>query len=248
MCCKGRIRICEVTGVCNLCYMITGAWSDVGAAAGLPIISTESVVGIRDFTSAQGLTALERIMTSREVVQAGVSEVVDWNLLKDRCRLGKFFDEIISAKSEDKKYEKYDYLIEETKKATSLEDREAKIRIYMEAVIKQTLNLPESEILDVDQNFSEMGLDSLMGMELKNKFQAFLGGRTITITSFQENRTIASLSAHLACIMEEDEVPSVPSGEVIKPDIALSPPHVDSESTDSTTTNSSNPTIRSYIL
>jgi myxalamid-type polyketide synthase MxaB len=177
---------------------------------------------MRVFTPAQGLAALEKIMTSREP-QVGVSEVTDWNVVKSIFPHGRHFEEMKSEGSEDNRFDKYNYLIDEIKKATTTEERKEKIQLYIGFILKQTLNLPESEVLDIDQNFAEFGVDSLMAMEMKNRFQAVVGDRSLTISSLQENRTIRSLSAYLAHVMENEEVVLRPLEELIAEDVILPP-------------------------
>jgi len=126
--------------------------------------------GLRMFSPAQGIAALERIMTSTHV-QAGVSEITDSNIIKTVFRQGRYMDEMKSSSQEARKYEQFDYLVEEIKQAKSSEEREIKIQKYIEAVLKDTLSLPSTDVLDIDQNFADMGVDSLMGMEMKNRFQ-----------------------------------------------------------------------------
>ncbi len=128
-----------------------------------------------------------------------------------------------SEGSEDNRFDKYNYLIDEIKKATTTEERKEKIQLYIGFILKQTLNLPESEVLDIDQNFAEFGVDSLMAMEMKNRFQAVVGDRSLTISSLQENRTIRSLSAYLAHVMENEEVVLRPLEELIAEDVILPP-------------------------
>ena len=175
--------------------------------------------GLRSFTPAQGIAALETIMTSTET-QVGVSEVTDWKIVKELFRQGNYFEEMKSDVTDDK-FEKYDHLIEDIKKATTLEERQEKIEIYISTVLKQTLNIPQSEKLDLDQNISELGVDSLMAMELKNRLQTIVGDKHISISSFQDNRTIRSLSAHLAHIIEDEHVVVRPVAELVKEDVVL---------------------------
>ena len=109
---------------------------------------------MRTFTPQQGVAALEKIMSSIEV-QVGVSEVTDWNVVKNIFCQGKYLDEMKSDKLNEDKFKKYEHLVEEIKKAISPEEKQEKIQTYITAILKQTLNLPESEVLDLDQNFSE---------------------------------------------------------------------------------------------
>jgi len=173
------------------------------------------------FTPSQGIAALEKIMTSR-YTQVGVSEASDWNIVKSVFSQGHYLDEMKFENQNDVSgLDKFDHLVDEIKQATSLEERQIRIQIYMDAVLKHTLGLPPTDVLDIDQNLGEMGMDSLMGMEMKNRFQAMLGQRTLAISSMQENRTIRSLSAYIANLMDNQPLVHRPFEELIAEDSVL---------------------------
>ena len=87
---------------------MVGGWSEIGAAAQIGL-SAEVFAGVRMFTPAQGIAALERIMTSKEV-QVGVIEVFDWNVVKQMYKQGRYFEGMQSDMSEEDKFGKFDYL------------------------------------------------------------------------------------------------------------------------------------------
>ena len=59
------------------------------------------------FTPAQGIAALEKIMTSSNP-QVGVSEVTDWNLIKSVFCQGHYMDEMKSDSQDGGKFEQND--------------------------------------------------------------------------------------------------------------------------------------------
>ncbi len=191
----------------------------MGAAAHIRI-GQEGVAGIRAFTPAQGIASLEKIM--RGVwTQVGVIDVQDWGLLKQIVGLGHYLDEMKTEKQEESKLSaEFEKLVEEIQAAGPAEKQE-KIQKYMETIVRQTLKLPDNEPLDIDQNFSELGVDSLMAMEMKNRLQGMLGHKTLTVSALQENRTVRSLSTHLAAIMNSDLVEALPLAEQLKEDALL---------------------------
>ena len=81
-------------------------------------------------------------------------------------------------------------------RACAPEERQAKIQAFLEHVVKQTLRLDTVERVDPDQGFVELGVDSLMAMEVRNRLQPILAGtgRSLTIDALQENRTLRKLS------------------------------------------------------
>ena len=180
---------------------LAGAWSDVGAAADIGMTS-EFIKGFRAITPAHGILALEKIMSSVEV-QIIVSEVGDVNVVKSIFRQGNYLDEMKSDKLDEDKFKKFDHIVGDILKDASSEERREKVQIYIAVILKQTLNLPENEVLDIDQNFSELGVDSLMAMEIKNRLSGIVENKTLSMSSLQENRTIRSLSTHLVKVLDE---------------------------------------------
>jgi len=81
----------------------------------------------------------------------------------------------------EEKYAQHDHLIQEVKLATSAEERQTKIQNYIQVVLKETLSLPTTDQVDIDQNFADFGVDSLMALEMKNRFQALLPDKTLSI-------------------------------------------------------------------
>jgi acyl carrier protein len=80
---------------------------------------------------------------------------------------------------------------------------------YLRSQVLEVMGLDASHALEPQQAFSEMGLDSLMGLELKNRLQSALG-RPIPPTLVFEYPTIESLSEHLAGLVAPDVSTSTP--------------------------------------
>jgi acyl carrier protein len=82
---------------------------------------------------------------------------------------------------------------------TSQEDKKSEvIKSYIEMILRQILKFDEDEPIDENQNFSEMGMDSLMMLEMKNLMQTMLGkGVTMNVSAMQELTTVLKLVAHL---------------------------------------------------
>jgi len=62
------------------------------------------------------------------------------------------------------------------------------------------------DVVDLDQNFADLGVDSLMAMEIRNRCQSIIGEMSLTMNAMQENRTIRSLSVHITGLMEQVKV------------------------------------------
>lgn len=178
---------------------------------------------MRSFTPARGIAALEKIMREGSS-QSVVLDVIDWNIVKQFVNgLGNYLDEMRSDKSSaDNFSEEYAKMIEEIKGSLP-EERQEKIQNFLESILKQTLRIPENEKIDPDQNFSELGVDSLMAMEMRNRLQGMLGDKTLTVSALQENRTLRSLSTHMAHLMNSDSTTTAPLADLVRMDSVLAP-------------------------
>ena len=80
----------------------------------------------------------------------------------------------------------------------SEEEREIFIRACIESIIRQTLKLPASDRIEEHGSFSDIGLDSLMAVEMRNKLQQILGQHlSLNPTSLLDYPTLAELSKFL---------------------------------------------------
>jgi len=154
------------------------------------------------FTPSQGIAALEKIMTLAEA-QVGVSEIANFNMLNSFFCQGRYTDELKTEAQEDgEKSQATESLLEDIKVAKSVAERLNRVQVYIRLVIKETLSLRTTDVLDLDQSFDDLGVDSLMTMELKNRLQITLGEKSLTMNSIEDNRTIRSLSAHINSLMD----------------------------------------------
>lgn len=80
--------------------------------------------------------------------------------------------------------------------------------------VSHVLRIPEAE-LDLDAPLTSLGLDSLMGLELRNRLESALGAR-VKATILWTYPTVRSLSEHLAKTLfpDDDAMPKEPHSEV----------------------------------
>ena len=75
--------------------------------------------------------------------------------------------------------------------------RKAALVDYLKAAVAEVLKLPPSEPINVRQGFTELGLDSLMAVDLKSRLEAGFG-KTLSATLAFNYPDISSLSDYLA--------------------------------------------------
>ncbi len=190
-----------------------GAWSDIGEAAEQRdrIERQRSALGGRWFTPQQGLRALDRLV--RQDATTAVVMSMDWSVYEeavdDRPPL---LEDLLSRDSDDK-----------AKDATSPDDLLASLReapattheellaSFLQQEVQAVLRLqstPEPKV-----GFFDLGMDSLMAVELRNRLnRAFSGEYKASNTVVFDYPDIAALAGHLA--QELVEVIGTPAPQV----------------------------------
>lgn len=176
-----------------------GAFSEVGLAAaqdnrGARLASR----GMRSLTPGEGLLALARLLEEGGAAQVGVVplNLRQWAGFNQAAaasrRLSRLWTEqraeLIRPAAEQ------DLL---TRLATTEpEARPALVEALLRAQAAQVLRIPESK-LDRAAPLTSLGMDSLLGLELRNRIETVLGIQ-VSATLLWTYPTIAGLSAHLA--------------------------------------------------
>lgn len=125
----------------------------------------------------------------------------DWNSLVkkiDSTSQKVFLSKLINGNSEAKVEEQQEIVSKfiDDLKETVVEDRLEKVRKFLVDQTKSVLGLDPDYNFDASKNLSEMGLDSLMGIELKNKIDKAIG-RKLPATLVFNYPTINDISQYL---------------------------------------------------
>jgi acyl transferase domain-containing protein/NADPH:quinone reductase-like Zn-dependent oxidoreductase/NAD(P)-dependent dehydrogenase (short-subunit alcohol dehydrogenase family)/acyl carrier protein/ribosomal protein S18 acetylase RimI-like enzyme len=152
-----------------------GAWSEVGMAAeqgkgANPLHS----LGIRPFAPQQGLQALDRVGISG-ATQVVVSKI-DWLSYRQHVLQPEIWVHEITAQRFEpaKKIHPPEWmaLLEQI----PAEYRLAQLKTYIKEILSNVLELPLG-MIDEHKGFFEMGIDSLMAVEIRNQLQRNIGVR-----------------------------------------------------------------------
>lgn len=85
-------------------------------------------------------------------------------------------------------------------------EKVALINSQLKDMLRKILKLDRDEGIEDDSNFQELGVDSLMFVEIKNAVQALLGDRvTVSASAMRDCNTTRLLSAQLFKLIEGDE-------------------------------------------
>ncbi len=197
-----------------------GAWSEIGEAAEQRdrIERQRSALGGRWFTPQQGLKAMERLM--REDVATSVVMSMDWTVFEEAVEeRPSFLEELLStdAESEDERAaSSTDVLTRLAETPTS--GRVSLLVSFLQGEVQAVLRLPSTP--DPSVGFFDLGMDSLMSVELRNRLnRAFAGNYTASNTVVFDYPDIDSLARHLVeelgDVEVEESAPQVPSEPIV---------------------------------
>ncbi|NER24036.1 MAG: SDR family NAD(P)-dependent oxidoreductase [Symploca sp. SIO1C2] len=174
-----------------------GPWSKAGMVVNLDSRYQSRMVamGITPLASEQGLQILGQLL-EQSLPQVGVLPV-EWSVFQERFSFGNqmpLLAELVT-KSESTKTKQHELL--ERLESVPECDRQNILITHIQTEVAKVLGLDSSELLDLDGGFVDMGMDSLMAVELKNRLQNNLG-ITLAATLAIEYPTIQKLSKYLA--------------------------------------------------
>jgi len=175
-----------------------GVWSGVGAAVrhGVDTRAGERGVGLID--PPRGLAMLEQLMRENPV-QVTVCPV-DWDrYTRQFTSTPPFLSALVSAPSRPARRAEPEpsrpALLDELM-AAAPEGRSRLVLQHVRRIAQRVLGLGENKAIEVRQPLNELGLDSLMAVELRNALGTAVG-RTLPATLLFDYPTIEALSNYL---------------------------------------------------
>jgi NADPH:quinone reductase-like Zn-dependent oxidoreductase/acyl carrier protein len=191
-----------------------GVFGEVGlAAADSGRAARLALRGMRSLLPAQGLQALRELLGTGEAqVAVAPLNLRQWGAFYQVAaaspRLSALRSEAGGSAAAGRDHELLARL-----GAAPAAARAALIAEYLRAQVAQVLRTPEAE-LDVSAPLTSLGLDSLMGLELRNHIESALGLR-LSATLLWTYPTLAALCQHISVeLFPAAEVAAPPSSEV----------------------------------
>jgi acyl carrier protein len=176
-----------------------GAWSEIGMATRVKAAQRASGIGIGLISPAKGMEMLELAVESGSPAPAVLS--IDWRLFfasrtahHDWPLLAKLAE---GMREPEKAAGTTLALLVERAPA---ERRLGVIKDYLSARIASVLRLPSDFVLRGNQPLAELGLDSLMALELKNELQTSAGA-ALPATFLFEYPTLSLAATYLDALM-----------------------------------------------
>jgi acyl transferase domain-containing protein len=190
-----------------------GPWLQVGAAADRAVGERVHLRGIASMTPEQGIDVLARVMAQREpMTQVGILPV-DWRVFLTQTDAPFFAEMRRAAASADVVAETavspaWRQQIEDT----SPGKRPNLLLSFVREQALKVLGLAADFPLNPHQPLQELGLDSLMAVELRNLLGRGLGlERPLPATLVFDYPTPVDLAGYLAQFFVEPEAPSPPA-------------------------------------
>ena len=176
-----------------------GAWSQIGAAARRDdqLDSRLEKAGISWITPEQGIQSLEQILSSGRV-QVGVAPI-DWRLFgRQLAAAPPLLGDVLAEAAFFKPQRQLgtSSLLRKFQRAPA-EQRLPLIVDYVAEQVQRVLRLPTSP--DPQAGFADLGMDSLMAVELRNRLGAQLGDAyTLSSTATFDYPSVQALAEHLS--------------------------------------------------
>jgi len=167
-----------------------GQWSETGMAVNLSSHHQARLTaqGFSPIASEQGLEVLESLLGSN-LAQIGVLPV-NWSLFQQKLPLLSDLMSEISLPEIVQTAKPHEFLEKLEKIPTS--DRQDVLINHIQEQVSKVLGLKSSQ-LNLEQGFADMGLDSLMAIELRNRLENSLG-ISLPITLVFEYPTIKNMT------------------------------------------------------
>ena len=159
-----------------------GAWSDVGAAAGAAAMTHLSALGMAAFRPAQGFAALERLLAEGDA-QAMVARI-DWPVYLGACSIlgvPPFLREFVSAgtsrAASGSGGRPHPANGRAEIEAAPVARRSALISALVTRIAAGVIGFAADRQIDPRTPLRDLGLDSLMAVDLRNQLGRVLGHR-----------------------------------------------------------------------
>nr|WRX36519.1 myxalamid-type polyketide synthase MxaB/epothilone polyketide synthase D [Cystobacterineae bacterium] len=185
-----------------------GAFAEVGLAAAKDNRGARLAArGMRNLTPDEGLTALASLLDSNRA-QAGVVplNLRQWVAFNVAAATSPTLSRLLAAQRIQDSQATGTSELQSRLAAAEPGARAAILQEVIRREVSQVLHIAE-DTLDVEAPLTTLGMDSLMGLELRNRLEAVLRV-TLPVAQLWKYPTVTALSRHLAA--DKRETPSVP--------------------------------------
>jgi myxalamid-type polyketide synthase MxaB len=178
-------------------------WASEGMAAALTTQQQERLAqqGLSAIAPLQGLQVLENLLQQSNPQVAVLP--VDWSQFPEAGKVP--FYELVKPQTEAKETLQLPSQLVQQLETVTNSDRKTLLLTSVRSQIAKVLGYDSPEFIEPQQNFGDLGMDSLMAVELKNSLQATLGMQ-IPLTSAFDYPTVELLTDYLLQELSGTEV------------------------------------------
>jgi acyl transferase domain-containing protein/acyl carrier protein len=163
-----------------------GPWREIGMAKDLEYIHKRQ--GLMQFKPNEGISALDYVLHQNKA-QLGVMRI-DWDrLVEQYSQIPSWLEELVASKNESE-------LLKQLSNTVGDENRKALLKKAVSLEIAKVLGLSNIDPQDERTGFFELGMDSLMALELKNRLQTLIN-QSLSNTVVFDYPTLQSMIKHL---------------------------------------------------
>ena len=189
-----------------------GPWAEVGSAAGTQAQQQMQQRGMEAIAPKQGLQALSKLLAQTTLNQVGVM-AISWPQFSqqgiERDPFFSYFTQNTASSASEARQER-----ETSDWLSQLETVPEKRRVAflvqkLQTAVSKILARPDAEQVEPTASFFDMGMDSLMSVELKNQLETQLG-QHIAATAIFEYPTVQTLATHLSEVADKANNPNPP--------------------------------------
>jgi acyl carrier protein len=151
-----------------------GPWAEAGMAArlGEEAARRRAAHGIGDIAPEAGLRMMERLLSDQGVTQAMVSPI-DWRkFLAGGAR--PFFETVGERRRPEVESDVESDVLRRLKESPA-DKRQLVLTSYVATQVAKAVGLASADEISSDQRFMDLGIDSLIAIELRNRLQSNLG-------------------------------------------------------------------------
>ena len=173
-------------------------WAEAGMSADLDALSQRRLSGrgVRSIAPADGLQILARSL-ELDAAQMGVLPI-DWSLFLREFSDGEtppFFETLSKISAPPREEEPGSSLLERLQEAPA-DDRDRILATHLREQVARVLEMDDPEQIQLRHRLFDLGIDSLMAVELRNRLKTDLD-MTLNATLLFDYPTLESLVAHL---------------------------------------------------
>ncbi len=186
-----------------------GPWSGQGAAAHSDIGQKLASRGLGHFTPQQGLELLGRILQGNASQEAVMPLNFDrWLETYPTLLKSRFFEHVLPSGTSPTKpknpsaqgiLDKAADIQQRILAAATTDQQKTALRQYLQDQLTSILRIPPAE-LDSQKSFKDLGLDSLTGLEMRNRINLHLA-ITLSATAVWNYPSIDQMVAHIATLL-----------------------------------------------